>query len=301
MIGPLRQPVRAWNAWWFGPVPAYPLAAFRVLLGLFLLAYLLPMLPHVPVMFAARGVYTPFLLPDVAPPPAVAWAAFTAMLVLTVLFTLGVRTGVVTPLLLAAFGYHYLLNLALKNTAYDRLIIYTLAFLCFGELDKVWSLGRRNVPSIEAARGGDRVCAWPQRMVMLQVALLYFGSGLWKLFNPYWHDAGMLYNTFQGAWATPAAYWVIRLGLPKAAFAAMAWSVIVFELAATFGLFVPRLRVVFMAVGVLFHLGNWVFLDIPEFMFVPLAYVLFLPADRVRAAGERLLQCPRILIRRPPV
>jgi hypothetical protein len=269
------------DRFWFAGVEPHGLAAFRILLGGFLFLYYLRYLPHVDLLFSNRGVSVPVVLPDIAPPPPVAWFLYVLSLEAVLLFTLGWRTAVLTPLVLASFLYHWCLGLAEMNTAYDRLIILFLTISCFARLDRAWAL---DAP----ARAAATVPAWPARLLCLQLALLYFGSGLWKLGSRSWRTGRILEMTMAGPWGTPAAFAFAAAGWPAWIYDVLTWGVILFELGAGFALHFRRTRKAAMAAGLLFHLGVWVFLDIPEFLVCATVYVLYLDPEAVRAAGERL-------------
>src|SRR5438477_10672178 len=76
----------------YAPSSGYRLAVFRIVFGLFLLGYFGVLLPHVELMFSNRGVHLPYLFPDYAPPPAIAWTIFVVMLTLDVALVVGHRT-----------------------------------------------------------------------------------------------------------------------------------------------------------------------------------------------------------------
>ena len=75
-------------------------------------------------------------------------------------------------------------------------------------LDGAWALRTRAGPRLQA------VPAWPARLIVVQIALLYFGSGFWKLVNPYWHQGEMLRMTLAGPWGTGPAAALVALDLP---------------------------------------------------------------------------------------
>jgi len=201
-------------------------------------------------------------------------------LIAIVLFVVGWRTRIVTPIVLALFVYHWLLYLSAFNTAYDRLNLIFLVVLSFTDLDAVWSI--RAVDQ----RGEPRVTAWAQRLLGLQLALLYFGAGLWKLTNPSWHSGNVIeFNTI-GPYGTWLSFWLAGAGTPSWAYAIVAWSVIIFELLAGFALYSRRGRKYVIAIGTVFHLANWTLLFIPEFLHCALLYVLFVEPETLRRLGE---------------
>jgi hypothetical protein len=280
-------------------MPPHPLAAFRVLLGLFLLAYFLRYLPCVSLCFSSAGVYATYLIPDPAPPPVVAWVIYALSLVAVVGFVLGIATRVVAPAVFVAFLYHYFLHLATMDTSFDRLLIVFLAVLCCARLDAAWSLWPwrpRNNAGRAAAEAASLVPAWPARLIALQLSFVYLGSGLFKLFNPAWWDGKVLEFTFASPWGTDLAFGFVGMGWPQWLYDAAAFGVIAFELACGVALYVPKLRGPFIVVGLLFHAGIALFLGIWQFLCCPLAYVLFLPPERVKRVGGWTLRRAR---RRP--
>ena len=277
----------AWDRFWFSPVDARPLAAARILLGLFLVGYFLALAPHVEVLFSDRGVYLPVLVPDIAPPPPVAWAVFLLTLAACAAFAAGWRTRLVAPAVLVLFAYHWALNLAVRNTAYDRLILLLLGIAWLAPLDAAWA--------VRPTGGRDGLIpAWGPRLLGLQLSLLYLGSGVWKLLSASWRSADMLPMTLAGPWGSPLAFDVLRLGAPRAVWLAVTLGVVAFELVAGFTLWAPRLpvRVATMAAGAAFHVGVALLLSLPQFLVCLALYPLFLRADelerlRVLVPGRR--------------
>ena len=272
--------IRRFIEHWFGRTEPYPIAAFRILFGVYLLAYFGSFAPHVVLSFSSSGVYVPYGIADFAPTALAACILYGVTVLAIVGFILGVATRVLTPALLVLYVHHFLLNLAVKDTAYDRLNLILLFILCFADLEGAWALGaiRRRA-----------VSAWATRMVALQIALLYLGSGLWKLTNPYWHEGAMLKMTLAGPWGTELAFALLGLDLTDRAYGLLVWSVIGIELALPFLLYSRRLRPAGIALGVLFHLANAFLLSLPEFLSCVTAYVVFASPDTVRRAGDVLL------------
>lgn len=271
-----------WNRFWFRPTSAFPLAAFRILFSVYLLAYFGAYLPHVEIMYSSTGVYTPYALPDYAPPPPFAWAIYMVLMGVIVLFGLGLRARLTTPLLLMLFLYHYFLNLAEKHSSFDRLIIVFLVALCVGEPARVWSLDARRRPPSD-----PKVSAFAGRLVMVQLVVLYVGAGLWKAFNPAWQQGDMLRNTFHGMWASSLGFW-LAAELPAWSWPWLTRGAYVFEILLGLALVFRRTRVWGVLAGTLFHTFNWAALAIPEFMVCVAAYPLFLPSQWTRRLGEKL-------------
>ena len=261
--------ITAWEGFLFQAVPPYRIAAFRIALGLYLGVYWALHGPQVELYFSDLGVQAPYLFAIAAPSAPVAWFLYGATFVLIAMFTLGARARLVTPLLFVAYAYHYFLAIAIKGSTFERLLIVFLVVLCFADSAQVWSWDARG-------RTQPRpVLAWPQRLVMTQTLLLYFVAGLWKLANPAWRDGVLLHSTFQGVWATPLAFELVRAVPTLATWAYLSWAVIALELLLAPLFFYERTRTVACVLGLLFHLANCVLLMVPEFLLVPTTYVLF--------------------------
>ncbi len=263
----------------FGKTSPYPIATFRVLFGVYLLLYFLKFLPNVFLFFSNEGIYAPYLIPDIAPSPAVAFLIYTATLALMLAFTLGYKTRLVTPLLLIAFIYHFALSLAVKNCSYDRLIIMFLFLMSLGEIDGALSISKPEKKEVDA---------WLTRILCLQVTLFYFGTGFYKLFMPYWHSGEIIKMTMLSNWGTPLAFWFVNLGLPYIFYDIMTWGIIVTELVFGFLLYIRPIQKPVFLIGFLFHFSIWVFLGIVQFMICPLTYVLFMQGEEVKSLVHKI-------------
>ena len=255
-----QKALARWEQFWFPPRAPQRMAGFRILLGLYLLAYFGALAPHVTVLFSSQGVYMPFLVPDYAPPPIAAWIVYIGTLALAMAVTVGFRTRLTVPLMLVAFLYHYFLALAVSYTSYDRLSIIYLLVLAFAEGGRVWAVDPADSSAPHPA------CGWGERLLTMQAFMLYFGSGLWKLMNPQWHDGRLFEGVHQGMWATPVAFWIARLDLSPQIWTLLAWTVILFELLVGLGFLVRRFQWWAMLGAAALHLSNTVILGIPEFL-----------------------------------
>lgn len=284
-LGGVRE---AWAALWFAPDSPYPLAAFRIMLGAYLLAYFGSLAPHTTVLFSREGVYVPYLVPDCEPSPLMAACAMSLLMIGCLALTVGLYTRAAAVLVLALFGYHYLLALGVKHSTYERLIgIYLLALLP-GRAGEVWSVDawlRRLRGHSAGPRSTWSFCA---RVLRFQTIVLYLGAGLWKLGNPEWHAPHLLRSTLRSVWATPLGFDIVQLGLSDATFTRISLGVIAFELLLAGLLFFKRTRPAGVGLGVAFHLVNTFVLYLPEFLVCLTAYVFFLEPSRVERLGRAL-------------
>jgi hypothetical protein len=270
-----------WERFWFQPRAPERMAGFRILLGLYLLVYFGALAPHVALLFSSEGVHVPFLVPDYAPPPLGAWIVYVVTMLLALSVTVGFRTRITAPLLLVAFLHHYFLAIAVAFTTYDRMIILYLLILTFAEGGRAWAV------SPDGPSAPHPACGWGERMIALQAFMLYFGAGLWKLMNPVWHDGSFFEGIHQGMWATPLAFWIVRLELGPEVWTLLSWTVIVFELAVGLGFLFRRTRGWAMLAAAAFHLNNTVVLAIPEFLVCVCIAPIFASDRLLRAAQAR--------------
>lgn len=270
MIDNVRKLGAVWERLWFAPGSTLHVAAFRVLLGSYLLVYFLTFAPDVTLMFSNEGVYFPWLVPDYAPPPLGAWVIYVVTLASMGALTLGFRTQVTAPLTLLLFLHHYFLQMAVKHSTFERLIIEWLLLLCF------------------VAAGSAQTAGWITRLIRFQTVMLYLGAGLWKAANPHWRSGVLLKATLQGMWSTDAGFWLVRAVETDAGFALLSQSVIVGEILVGVMFCLPRAYPLAIAGGVIFHLSNVVFLAIPEFVVCIAPYVFFVDPARLERVATWL-------------
>lgn len=262
-----------WNQIWFEPLAPYPLAAFRIAFGIYLLGIFLKYVSIVELSFSNQGVYSPYLVGDIAPAPSSASAIYYATLLAIAALILGLFTRIATLLVFLLFEYHLHLNFAVYNFGIDRLNVIILIVLCFADSGAAWSLDAR-------WRKAPRfIPAWHIRLLQFQLVALYFGNGLWKVLNPEWFTGIGLQSTLASEYGSPLAFQLLNLPLPDWCYEAATWAVIAFELGAGFGLYWRKTRPWTMLLGILFHLFNTFVLEIPEFLNCIALYALFINFD----------------------
>jgi len=282
VIESARKLGAVWERLWFAPGSTLHVSAFRVLLGSYLLIYFLTFAPDVTLMFSNEGVYFPWRVPDYAPPPLVAWVIYVVTLLSMGALTLGLRTQVTAPLTLVLFLHHYFLQMAVKHSTFERLIIEWLLLLCF----VVPRNGGQDAAS--SVHGSAQAAGWTTRLIRFQTVMLYLGAGLWKAANPHWRSGVLLKATLQGMWSTDAGFWLVRTVETDAGFALLSQSVIVGEILVGVLFCLPRAYPLAIAGGVIFHLSNVVFLAIPEFVVCIAPYVFFVDAATLQRWFERV-------------
>ncbi|HKQ62031.1 MAG TPA: HTTM domain-containing protein [Candidatus Polarisedimenticolaceae bacterium] len=281
--GALRRGREAWSRFWFPTGPPHALALFRIGFGLVVLLRWLSLAPHVTLLLSNQGIYLPRIeLPGGGPPPALAWALYLAAVASTGAVVLGLVTRLALLLQAVLLGYHWIVYFYATNFSYDALFLILTLCLVPSPCGRALSLDARG-------SGTDATASWPlwtQRLICAQIALLYFGSAVFKISSPAWNNGEVLFQTLQDMWATGLGLRLIRLGLPRGVFDLACYATIVFELSLPVMLSSRRWWGVAAGLGTLFHTTIAALLSIWQFLVVPPAYVLFADPEDVRRRVE---------------
>jgi hypothetical protein len=276
----------ALGRWLGAPIPAERLAAWRIGTGLVLpfdiLFFYMPLLGHFygeeslagPGVFAGRFARPHWnwsvleWLPVWGPPVCLyVWAVAALALIA------GWRPRAAAVVAWALSLSFYNSNFYLHNSG-DRLRHFLLLLLIFAPSDAAWSVRRRPKGLTEPAL----VSAWPARLLLLQMAVMYFMNGLYKLNGPMWWEGSVMHYVAHDVgwarWSAPAVpYWTTRL---------LTWTALVWEVGFPAWVMLRRTRTPALLFGVAFHLVTFFHLEIAAF---PLyALCLYLPL----ASWERL-------------
>jgi hypothetical protein len=278
----LPEPLDRWR-WLTEPVRAERLAALRIGAGAVLLFdILVTYLPFVrdyygpgglawPDVFASR-FESPYwhwsilrVLPEAWGPPAAlaVWALAAAALLVG--WYPRVAAAVAWALSVSFLNSNYYIH-----NGGDRIRHLVLFFLMFAPSGAVWSV--RSVRRGRASGGGGPVFIypWPLRLLFLVMVLMYFFNGVYKLLGPTWRDGTVMYYVMHDVgWSR------LPLRLPPAVLAAMAWGTIAWEVGFPVWLMTPRTRAVALWLGVAFHVGAGLQLELG--MFGLHALCLYLP------------------------
>jgi uncharacterized membrane protein YphA (DoxX/SURF4 family) len=133
---------------------------------------------------------------------------------------------------------------------------------------------------------------WPLRLIRVQVALIYFTSGFFKLFGAAWRDGSAVhYTTAQNVFGRVLHVYPLPASLDWT-LTVLTYTTLVWELIFFLLLLNRFTRKVALGTGVAIHLGIWVTMEVGPFSWMMLAaYVAFLDprtAERVALGGSRL-------------
>lgn len=302
-------PLRAWNAFWFGPISARPLGAFRIAFGLICLLNLALLAAdpdewltdagylHGQEARELAGGLRPSVLQWVQSPPAARlFLAGTAAAAL--LLTVGWHARLMAALLyLGNLSIHHR-NLLTASGA-DVLLMCLSFYLMLTPCGAAYSLDARR----QARRDGrgpaePLIVPWAQRLLQFQVALLYFMTALLKAGGTTWRDGTALYYVLAN---TEYARWTFGLMERPIAINVLTYAALFVEFALAFLLWVRAARPYAIAAGVLLHGGILLTVNIPIFGELLMAsYLTFLTAPELDALA-RLVDARRLFRRRERV
>jgi hypothetical protein len=305
---------RLWERYWFRPAPLVDLAVVRLVAVGFWLYHLARIRP--------RGVFGPLAaLPDAMYEPLVvvrvmtlplAWhyrpseevvlGVYWVTLAVGVLAFIGYRTNL--SLLLFAIGsiflqgYRYSFHEIHHSEAIVMITLGLLALAPSGGALSVDDLRRRlraadrglAVPRDPLA-GESRFARWPLLVVQWTFALIYMSAAYHKLTTGGldWMNGWTLqYYMLQDGlrWGSSLGVW---LGQHHTIALLASWGSILFEATFWLVLLVPALALVYLPVGLGFHLGIYLIQRAPFFSFMWL-YAVFVPWREIfRRAGAFLV------------
>ena len=198
------NPLRAWNRFWFAPVSAKPLGAFRIVFGLIAIANLLLLFVDLDYWLTDRGVLQGTEASEMAGPlrpsilqsfqdPLSIRVALVSVLATAVGLTLGWHTRIMSILFYMGMLAIHHRNIATASGA-DVLVVVTAFNMMFCPSGAAYSLDALRA---RKARGGTLadplIIPWGQRLLQIQVCLIYMTTALFKTAGPSWLNGTALH------------------------------------------------------------------------------------------------------------
>ncbi len=281
------QIVAGWNRFFFEPIPAYSLGLFRIAYAAMLLVVLALLLPDVPVWYGEEGVLPAASASGMLDAPRFSlltwfpqsdlavYAVFGCAFVAAGALLVGFWTRWASIAVWACMVTLHHRDVYLLNSG-DHLL-RTLSFLLmFAPAGAAFSLDRRRrIRRGIESRGVPMIVPWAQRMLQLQLCILYFDSVLWKLTGSHWLDGTAAYyvshlDEFR-RFPVPAVFttlWFSRFAT---------WFALATEASMATLVWVRPLRRYVLCAGIALHLGLDYSMNIPMFQWIVLAsFCLFL-------------------------
>ena len=298
----LRSVAEAWNRFFFAKQSPVPIALFRIAYGLLIIATLVLLRPDWLAWYGPHSWISLQTMQTVEPgmrinlftiiPQTDGWikAFFWVFLGSAILLTIGflTRLNSVTVFLCLTSIHQRNLYITHGGDTFLRLAGFFLMFAPAGaalSLDRLLRIWRRTKKS-GAAQEDDVIQPqrpWAQRMIQIQLSLLYFVAFCTKVKSPVWLNGTALYYVYHldSLRRFPVPAWLLGATTLKWA----DWSALALESSLGVLIWVKSLRYYLLALGLLFHLSLEYSLNISLFQWDVLsAYILFIdPADISRA------------------
>lgn len=280
-VKPWLPPPLSRSAWWTSPIPAERLAAVRVAVGAMLLLDIFG--TYVPRLFDLFGPESLTRALDFARPISTEhrqlflhltepWQ-WTLLFGLWTLAAIGLIVGAATRLA-AGFAWFVSASLVAMNpmlhNAGDQVRTILLLILTIAPASAVWSVSR---PRSASDVG---IYPWPLRLLYVQMAIIYFMNGLFKLLGPEWRsgdalsivlgDSGWIRFSLAG-WTIPGPILLVSV-----------WLVLAWELTFPLLVLAPRWRIGALIFGIVFHLSTAALMRVGMFPAYMLCfYAMFVP------------------------
>jgi hypothetical protein len=292
----LSSLVGAWNKFFFEPQSPVPIALFRILYGVFVVATLLLQRPDWLAWYGTHAWVTLPTMHQVEPgtrinlfalfPVSDAWAeaVFWIALLSAALLTAGFFTRLSNVIVFLCLTSMDQRNLFVTHGG-DTFLRVTGFFLIFAPAGAAMSLDRL----LRVRRGVEDTNVilprppWAQRMIQLELSILYLAAFFSKAQGVLWVNGTALYFVYHldELRRFPVPPFLLSPVMLKLA----TWAALTLELCLGTLIWIVEFRYYVMALGLLLHLSLEYSLNIPMFQWdVMSAYVLFVdPADLARA------------------
>ena len=284
----------SWNDFFFTPLPATPIALYRILYGLLILADLTLLHGDWLAWYGARGLVSidsfrrmsggASLNVFLMMPQSDAWVEgfFWVFLLFAFFLSVGFLSRCSSWVVFLCLSSIERRNWYILNSG-DTLLLVMGFFLLFAPTGAAISIDR--LVRIWRGREGAqvRLCSpWAQRMIQIQTAVVYFSTFCWKTVGTDWTAGTAVYYTsrlteFQRfPMPTLANGLIVKLAT---------WSTLFVEFALGVLVWVRKLRYWILLLGICLHLSIEYSMNIPLFQWIIMAgYVTFIdPADLSRA------------------
>jgi hypothetical protein len=287
---------RDWNEFWFEPRPSGPLGLFRVIFGFLALCWGGLLAPDLYTWYSERGVmplnamrvfndqqaihFELNLLNSLNVTDRRVLVVFFVVLMIAALFMMiGFFTRTSTILfwvLLTSFQHRdeIILN---SGDIFMRIMCFYLMFAPAGaacSIDRMIRIWRGK----EAPGDPPKVSPWAQRLMQIQVSIVYLATFLDKTQGLDWQNGTAIY--FPLHMAEMQRFWMPFVGSNIYAINFLTYGTMATELSMGTLVWVPRLRGYVLAAATLLHLGIEYLLNIPLFSaFMISSYITFVPNE----------------------
>lgn len=295
----LRPVLDAWNEFFFAPQSPIPIALFRIVYGVLVIATLTLLRPDWLAWYGPHAWVSLSTMHTLEPgtrlnllaviPQTDAWidAFFWMFLGSAILLTIGFLTRLNSLLVFLCLTSMQQRNLYILHggDTFLRVAGFFLIFapagaaLCVDRLIRVWR-GKEGA-NIEPRS------PWAQRMIQFELSLVYFATFCVKVKGAPWLQGTAMYYVFHldEFKRFPIPAWFLHPLMLRLE----GWSALVLEFSLGVLIWVKKLRYILLTLGLLFHLFLEYALNIPLFQWDILsAYILFIDAADIQRACAQI-------------
>src|SRR5271168_2850650 len=287
----MKSPIEAWNAFFFAEQSPTPIALFRIVYGVLVSATLLLLRPDWLAWFGSHAWLSLPTMHQLEPGPrldlfaiipqndTLIAALFWIFLASTILLTIGFLTRFNTVLVFLCLNSINQRNLYIDHGG-DTFLRVAGFFLIFAPAGAAFSVDRL----IRMRRGREAAeippsSPWAQRMIQIELALVYFVSFCWKIQGASWIHGTALYYVYHldEIQRFPVPQWLLTPTILKLG----TWAALAMEFSLGVLIWIRKLRYIILLLGLIFHLYLEYSLNVPMFQWDVLsAYILFIdPGD----------------------
>lgn len=303
--------------YWFGQVDSRPLGVFRIVFALLVLKDAIYTLPLARIFYSDEGV-TPrsalwdglarsnrFSLLDAMPYPWMVTGFLLLWIVVLLMLLVGYQTRwatILNALLIVSLHERNPFVLSGADTVFRVLSLWSI-FLPLGHYYSIDALRdrlrryrvSRHLGDLRAPNQAKTSYAFPLRMAQIQIAIVYFFTGILKLPGgaSAWANGEALHYALQlKSHTLPTGDWMSQLAPDfllrwvdyQTLFTEIAFPLLVFS-----PVFQPALRLLALALGTLLHGGIAATMSIGNFSMVMIcSYLLFFQPEWIVRAGAAL-------------
>jgi uncharacterized membrane protein YphA (DoxX/SURF4 family) len=270
-----------------GTIPAERLAAFRIGVGLVLLLDICwTFLPNLTLLFGPDGLSPRDMFAAQFRAPHAYWSLLRVLpetwgpqalvavwTISAVALVLGWRPHLAGLVAWACSVSVWSANPFLNNSG-DLVRNFALVLVTVAHTGAAWG--------VSSPKGKWSVPAWPVAVILVQLSCIYFVSGVHKFRAPAWRSGEVMWNVCHDL------NWSLIPGLadqiPMTSYRLSAWATLWWELGFPFLICYPFTRKLALWLGVLFHVGTALTLEVSLFPWWSLAlYLPLVPWERLRS------------------
>ena len=287
-----------WNQFWFKSIDARQYAALRIAFGGLSVVYLLGLLPYVEAQFSGLGWLRD--IQQIAVQNGGSWSLFfiQAGAQATTLAYAIVWMGIIAAFMLmigwqsrlaATITWLVWVSLWNRNPLLldgDDAILKLMSFyLMLSSCGNFWSVDA--CLQIKP----QQVSVWPLRLIQFQIALIYFVSGWVKFHSPEWLDGTIMqYVLIHPQYSRWDGWGLIDNPLLSGVLVTLAGFIRWWELLFPFLLINARSRKIILLIGILFHAGLLLTMNLRWFPVIMLSlYLALLSNSSFIRLEEKLL------------